>query len=140
MKRIKTDLELENKESVKCLKEIAECNNHLFGTLKMTYTVNKNLKSNYNHKRIYRLMCVNDLQSAFRKEKRYRWKRSTPEVTVKNSLNRNFEVTQPNEVWCTDITEISYPGIFPKAYMSSYYDLYNRGITGLSVSKKMIHD
>lgn len=135
-KREETKLEIENREILECIKTIAESNNQLFGTSKMTYTVNKKLDSQYNHKRIYRLMCINDLLSAFRKEKRSNWKRSKPQVTAENILNRQFEVSKPNEVWCTDVTEIAYPGIVQKAYISSYIDLYDRSILGLSVSKR----
>lgn len=135
-KRVETKLEIENKEVTECIKNIASNNNQLFGTLKMTYTVNKKLNSQYNHKRIYRLMCIHDVQSVFRKDKRYKWKRSQPQVTAENVLNRKFETSKPNEVWCTDITEISYPGIIQKAYISSYIDLYDRSILGLSVSKR----
>jgi putative transposase len=135
-KRTETKLDTENKEVLECIKYIAESNNRLFGTLKMTYTVNKKLDRNYNHKRIYRLMCVHDLLSVFRRGKRYNWKRSKPQITAENILNRQFEVSKPNEVWCTDVTEIAYPGIAQKAYISSYLDLYDRSILGLHVSKR----
>lgn len=134
--RKETQLEIENKEVLECIEEIARNNNKLFGTLKMAYTVNKKLESKYNHKRIYRFMCIHDLQSVFRKEKRYKWKKSKPQVTAENILNRQFKVSKPNEVWCTDITEIQYPGISQKAYISSYLDLYDRSIPGISVSKR----
>ncbi len=134
--RVQTPLEAENGEILECIQEIADSNNCLFGTMKMTCVVNKKLKKNYNHKRIYRLMCTHDLLSAFRAEKRYRWKRSTPQITAENTLGREFEVSNPNEVWCTDVTEIAYPGIKEKAYISAYLDLYDRSVVGLSVSKK----
>ncbi|WP_399201167.1 DDE-type integrase/transposase/recombinase [Tannockella kyphosi] len=53
-----------------------------------------------------------------------------------NTLNREFEVLNPNKVWCTDITEIAYPGIKEKVYISSYLDLYDRSGISLSVSQK----
>lgn len=135
-KRSETKLDIENKEVSRCIKEIASINNRLYGTLKMTFTVNKKLGKNYNHKRIYRIMCVNNQQSVFRKSNRYRWKRSSPQITAENTLNRVFEVSKPNKVWCTDVTEIAYPGIKDKAYISSYLDLYDRSVPGISVSKR----
>ncbi len=135
-KRVDTKLDIENREILECIQAIAESNNRLFGTLKMTYTVNKKLESHYNHKRIYRLMCIHHLLSVFRKEKRFNWKKSTPQVTAGNVLHRKFEVSKPNEVWCTDVTEIAYPGIAQKAYISSYLDLYDRSVPGLHVSKR----
>lgn len=136
MKREKTELELANEEVLKSIKEIAKSNNHLFGTMKMMYAVNKRMNTQYNHKRIYRLMCIHDLASSFRKTKRNKWKRSNPQVTAENRLNRNFEVSKPNEVWCTDVTEVAYPGVPTKAYISSYLDLYDRSVVGLSVSTR----
>lgn len=136
LNRRETKLEIENKRVLKCIQEIAERNNSLFGSVKMTYAVNRKLSSSYNHKRIYRLMCINGIESAFRKEKHYRWRRSTPEITAENILDREFEVTKPNVVWCTDVTEIAYPGIKEKAYISSYIDLYDRTIPGFHVSNK----
>ena len=118
-KRVDTKLDIENREILECIQAIAESNNRLFGTLKMTYTVNKKLESHYNHKRIYRLMCIHHLLSVFRKEKRFNWKKSTPQVTAGNVLHRKFEVSKPNEVWCTDVTEIAYPGIAQKAYIGN---------------------
>lgn len=136
LNRKETVLEIENKEVIKCIREIANDNNCLFGTAKMTVTVNKKLNCQYNHKRIYRLMCINNLLSVFRKEKRNNYRRTTAQVTAENILNRKFEVYKPNEVWCTDVTEITYPGIVQKAYISSYLDLYDRSVPGLSVSKR----
>ena len=134
--RKETAQEIENKEVLECIKEIAQSNNNLFGTVKMTYAVNRRMSGSYNHKRIYRLMCINGIESAFRKEKRYRWKRNTPEITAENVLNREFEVSKPNEVWCTDVTEVAYPGIKQKAYVSSYIDLYDRTTPGVYVSPR----
>lgn len=136
LNRKETKLEIENQMVLECIQEIAESNNSLFGTVKMTYAINRRLSSSYNHKRIYRLMCVNGIESNFRKEKRYTWKRSTPETTAENILARKFEVSKPNEVWCTDVTEVAYPGIKQKAYISSYIDLYDRTIPGLFVSPR----
>lgn len=134
--RNQTPLEVENRKVLECIQEIADSNNHLFGTMKMTFTVNKKLKKKYNHKRIYRLMCIHDLLSVFRIEKRNKWKRSTPQITAENILNREFDVSNLNEVWCTDVTEMSYPGIKEKVYISSYLDLYDRSVVGLSVGKR----
>ncbi|MBR3692966.1 MAG: IS3 family transposase [Erysipelotrichales bacterium] len=136
LNRKETALEIENKKVLECIKEIAKSNNSLFGAVKMTYVVNRKLGSNYNPKRIARLMSINNIESSFRKERRYRWRSSKPEITAENILNREFEVNRPNEVWCTDVTEIAYPGIKQKAYISSHIDLYDRTIPSIVVSKR----
>ena len=128
LKRESTKQEIENEEILKTIKEIATSNNDLFGAIKMTYAVNNKLGTNYNRKRIYRLMCINDMKSAFRAKKRYNYKRSTPEVTSENILDRDFLANCPNEKWCTDVTELQVPGTDEKIYLSPVIDLYDDSI------------
>lgn len=131
-----TDKELEDRLIVDTIKEISESNNSLFGIWPMTYTVNKKLNKSYNHKRIYRLMCINDIKSNFRKKSTYQYIRSTPEQTAENILSRDFSASKPNEKWCTDITEIKVPTTNYKLYISPILDLYDRFPVALSVSER----
>ena len=119
---------MEDKNSllIKQIQEISEKNNRLFGYRKMTMKINKISEKPVNHKRIYRLMSLLDLQSVYRPRKRYP-KNANKQQTAKNVLKRQFETSKPNEVWVTDITEIHIPGL-PKLYLSSIVDLYDRSI------------
>jgi len=60
------------------------------------------------------------------RRKKTKYRKSTPEVTAENLLNRQFHVTGPNQVWCTDITEFKYGK--KKIYFSAIIDLYDRCI------------
>ncbi|WP_280684639.1 MULTISPECIES: IS3 family transposase [unclassified Breznakia] len=125
--------ELENKEVLDTIYTIHEELNGLYGSYRMTIEVNNRLKANYNVKRIARLMCINEIYSVMRNKKR-KWKRSTPEVTAENKLAREFEATRPNEKWCTDVTEYKIPGTAKKVYISTIIDLYDRYPIGYSLS------
>lgn len=90
----------------------------------MTITVNRVHETNYNKKRIRRLMQILHLQSVCRKKK-YNYIKSTPEVTAQNVLNREFYADAPNEKWLTDVTEFKYyvGAEIKKLYLSAILDL-----------------
>jgi len=98
----KKPMEDKNSLLIKQIQEICEKNNRLFGYRKMTMKINKISKKPVNHKRIYRLMSLLDLQSVYRPRKRYP-KNANKQQTAKNVLKRQFETSKPNEVWVTDI-------------------------------------
>lgn len=56
------------------------------------------------------------------RRKRPQYQRSTPEVTAKNILNRDFTAEKYNEKWLTDVTEFKY-GDNEKLYLSAILDL-----------------
>jgi transposase InsO family protein len=116
------------------IEEICAENNHLFGYRKMTMAVNRNLGLTVNVKRIRRLMRINGIDCLYRKKKHYNYRRSTPEETADNILNRDFNASHPNEKWVTDITEIKCPGLNQKIYVSSILDLYDRSIVACQIS------
>ena len=135
-KRSDSDHDRENMMILDTIKDIVASNNSLFGSIKMTYAINKKLDTKYNHKRIYRLMCINDIRSNFRRKKKYNYKRSAPEVTAENILNRDFSTTRPNEKWCTDVTEFPIPHSDKKLYLSPIIDLYDDYIVHYEISKR----
>lgn len=128
--------DIENEELLEKIKEIDEKFNHLFGHRKMTFYINKKYERNYNKKRIYRLMCINDIQSVVKKPKKNTYIKSKAEHVEENKLNRDFNASTINEKWLTDITEIAYPGIAQKAYLSTILDLYDRYPVAKEVSSR----
>ncbi|WP_277547856.1 hypothetical protein [Brevibacillus laterosporus] len=52
---------------------------------------------------------------------------STPEITVENILNRDFESDGFGTKWLTDVTEMKY-GLQSKAYLSAIMDLSDKSI------------
>lgn len=61
----------------------------------------------YNEKRIYRLMRIHEIRSVIR-QKRKRYKKSSPQHVAENLMNREFSASRPDEKWCTDVTEFKY--------------------------------
>lgn len=97
----------------------------------MTMNINHRLSNIYNHKRIYRLMRILGLKSVIRIKKKRYIKVSAEEIAC-NMLNRNFEASNSNEKWLTDVTEFKY-GIGKKAYLSAILDLYDNSIVAYEI-------
>lgn len=131
-----SEKELEDQKIVDKIKEIADSNNSLFGTEKMTYVLKLRHGFTCGHNRVYRLMCINDISSSFRKTARYKYKKSEPEETAENLLGRDFDSENINEKWCSDVTEIKVPETGEKLYMSPVLDLCDRYPVGLAVSDR----
>ncbi|MCR5448895.1 MAG: IS3 family transposase [Solobacterium sp.] len=138
-KRKPSERELANQRLLERIKAVAERNNSLFGKLAMTDHINHHLKegeSRVNHKRVYRIMCINNIRSSRPRYKRSTWHGSKPEQVAENILKRDFHADRPNEKWCTDITEKKIPGTAAKIYISTVIDLYDRYPVGIAVSKR----
>lgn len=117
------------------IKEIADSNNSLFGTMTMYYTL-RHEGYKCGHNRVYRLMCINDIKSSYRRKSSYHYIKSSPEQTADNTLEREFNTDKPNEKWCTDVTEIKVPKTGEKLFISPMIDLYDRYPVALEVSGK----
>ena len=66
-----TEKQLEDDRIVMQIKGIAESNNSLFGAMNMYYVLKNQYGFSCGHNRVYRLMCINDIQSVYRKERRF---------------------------------------------------------------------
>jgi len=128
--------EIENEKLLNIIKETASSNNSLFGSLTMTYYLRNRHNLSVNHKRVCRLMCIHDIVSNYRRKPSYHFKRSTPEITAENLLNRDFNAGHINEKWCTDITEIRIPLSSDKLYITPVIDLCDRYPIALCVSER----
>ena len=126
--------QLEDERIVEKIKEIAESNNSLFGAMNMYYVLKNQYGFSCGHNRVYRLMCINNIKSVYRKKSKSTYVESTPEETAENILNRDFNADKPNEKWCTDVTEIKVPGTDEKLYISPIIDLYDNYPIALEVS------
>ena len=145
LKRKPSNSEVENSQVVEWINRLYEEQNGILGYRQMTITINREYHTNYNIKRIRRLMRILHLQSVCRK-KRYNYIKSTPEITAENILNREFYADAPNEKWLTDVTEFKYyVGVeVKKLYLSAILDLYDRRIVayqiGESNNNKLVFD
>jgi len=137
--REQTERGRENELILERIREIAGKNNSLFGKLAMTDYINNHLgedENRVNHKRVYRIMCINGIRSQRPRYNRSSWKRSEPEEVAENVLRRAFQASKPNEKWCTDITEKKIPGTNDKAYISTIIDLYDTYPVSINVSRR----
>lgn len=128
--------EEENEELLDIIRKVSSSNNSLFGSKTMTFFLANEYGLSYNHKRVYRLMCINDIVSNYRRKPSYNYRKSAPEITAENILSRDFNADKPNEKWCTDITEIKIPTTSEKLYICCVIDLYDRYPVALCVSKR----
>lgn len=131
-----TEKQLENERILAQIKEISASNNSLFGAMNMYYTLRNKYHFTCGHNRVYRIMCINDIKSSYRRSSIYTYIKSTPEETTENVLGRKFNTDKPNEKWCTDVTEIKIPATGEKLYISPVLDLYDRYPVGFAVSER----
>lgn len=104
-----TEKQLEDEKILMKINEVAASNNSLFGAMNMYYTLRNKYHFTCGHNRVYRIMCINDIKSSYRRSSRYTYIKSTPEEIADNVLKRDFNSDIPNEKWCTDVTEIKVP-------------------------------
>jgi transposase InsO family protein len=97
----------------------------------MTIKLNREHEFNVNPKRIYRLMSILNLKSVCHKKKR-NYKKSQPQITAENILNRDFYSNKFGEKWLTDVTEMKY-GLGGKAYLSAILDLADKSIVSFQI-------
>lgn len=128
--------QLKDQYIVSKIKEIVQSNNSLFGANNMCYSLNNEYGIKCGHNRVYRLMCINDISSSYRRVSSYEYNYSKPEETAENILNRDFNADRPNEKWCTDVTMIKVPKTGEKLYISPIIDLYDRYPISISISTR----
>lgn len=85
-----------------------------------------------NRKRIQRLMQKMGIQSIAPKPNT---SKSNPSHKIYPYLLGNIDVTQPNQVWCSDITYIRMPGGF--VYLTAIMDWYSRYVLSWEISITM---
>lgn len=84
-----------------------------------------------NRKAVHRLMRLMGLKSVVR-VKKYRSYRGSEGMVAPNHLARNFQASEPNQKWVTDVTEFNVGG--KKLYLSPVMDLFNAEIVAYQTS------
>ena len=125
--------EAKDKELVDCLCILFQESNGIFGYRRMQMNLQRRFNLHCNKKRVYRVMRAIEMQSVIRR-KRTRYKRSAPEITAENILNRDFTAINLNEKWLTDITEFKC-GSGCKLYLSAIIDLKDKSIISFAIGK-----
>lgn len=101
-----------------------------YGRNRMTIEVNKKLNTNYNPKKIRRLMRELGIECLIRTKKK-RYKKTNEEYTKENILNRNFSTTGKNQKWSTDVTEITTSE--GKLYVSGIIDIHSKELIDFEI-------
>ncbi|NFO10196.1 IS3 family transposase [Clostridium botulinum] len=103
----------------------------ILGYRQITIKLNREHEFHVNQKRVYRLMRILNLKSVCRKKKR-NYKKSKPQITAENILNRDFNSNKFGRKWLTDVTEMKY-GVGGKAYLSAILDLADKSIVSFQI-------
>lgn len=122
-----TSEEIENNKLAHIILDYDDLFGHILGYRRMTEWINKINKTNYNHKRVYRIMNQLGIKSKIRLSRR-RYPTVTPAITAENLLARDFSASAPNQKWLTDVTEFKIKGKTQKLYLCAVIDLYDRSI------------
>lgn len=88
-----------------------------------------------NYKTVQRLMAELGLRCRVR-VKKYRAYKGEVGRAAPNLLNRDFQASQPNQKWVTDVTEFKVGG--QKLYLSPILDLYNGEIISYDIAKRPV--
>ncbi|SDI36755.1 Transposase InsO and inactivated derivatives [Dolosicoccus paucivorans] len=128
-----------NKEEVKLIQrmqEIIQKANGSYGYRRVCLAV-KQLGYTVNHKRVLRLMKENYLlctKFTRRSRKKYSFYQGEVGKVAANHLERQFNPSQINEVWVSDVTEFAILNDQRKLYLSPIMDLFNSEIIACSLS------
>ena len=127
--------EKENMELAELIKEYDERFSHILGYRRMTAWINHFNHTTYTVKRVHRIMKKLGIHAIIRKKKK-KYQTSSPEISAENILKRDFNATEPNQKWTTDVTEFKVPKDKKKLYMSAILDLYDRSIVAYALSSR----
>lgn len=135
---------------LKMITKVFNENKGRYGYRMMTIALNKlpEYQNNpINHKKVLRLMRILGLKCKSTNTSRYNSYKGQVGKIVDNLLinkvqdrenhkqyyRRNFVVSRPNEIWCTDITEFKLGN--DKLFLSPIIDLYNGEIIAYDISE-----
>lgn len=133
MNRTPTPHETENTWLLGVVKTMFNEFNGIYGYRRLTMNINRRYGTQYNHKRIRRLLIKLGLRSHIRRSKGYCTKTSYKNIE-ENHLNGDFTAEAPNMVWLTDVTHLKY-GAGKKAYLSAIKDVHDGSIVAYKVRK-----
>lgn len=97
----------------------------IYGYRQITFVMNREHGTRYNHKRIYRWMRIMGLKSVTRIKKNT-YKKIPADHVAENILNREFIANRPNQKWLTDVTEFKTDE--GKVYLSAFFDLHSNRV------------
>lgn len=88
----------------------------------------------FNHKKVARIMKKYGLKPEYIKRIRPNSYKRIEKNVKPDLIKRNFNTTEHNQVWVTDITYLIFGN--KRAYLSTILDLYDRKIVAFQISKR----
>jgi putative transposase len=124
----------EHQALLNCVKEIDVASDHSYGSRRMQEALNARGYT-VGRDKTRRLMKEAGVQVRYRKPYKVTTDSDHSQPVFDNLLNRQFEVSQPNQVYASDITYIwTQEGWL---YLAVVLDLYSRKVVGWSMGTRM---
>jgi putative transposase len=127
--------ETANKYWLNKIKEIYIKSKRSYGSVKITKKLNDAQGVKVNHKRVERLMQVNNIRSKVCRKYKNTTDSNHRLPVAPNILNRDFTTTAKNQKMVSDITYIATDEGW--LYVASILDLHGRKVVGLSMSDRI---
>lgn len=128
----KIDKDDKNNDIIEEIRTIFENSKRNYG-VRRVYHVLKNRDYLINHKKVQRIMKLNNF-SARKHAQKYHSYQGTVGAVAKNLIKRDFKIDSPNMKWTTDISQFSTS--FGKCYLSPLMDMFNDEIIAYDLSLK----
>ena len=126
-----------NQKLVLKIKEVYHQSKKRYGAPRVYHALRQQGHS-CNHKRIERLMRLNDIRAKQSKRYKITTQSDHQHTVASNLLARNFEADRPNQKWVSDIT--SLPTAEGWLYLAAVMDLHSRKIVGWAMANRMTSD
>ena len=115
------------------IKEIFEDSKSTYGYRRITEGLEIKYGVIFNHKKVKRIMNKYHIKPEYIRRIRPNVYKRIEENVKSNLVNRKFNVTEENNVWCTDITYLIFNN--KRSYLSTIIDLYDRKVVSYKISK-----
>lgn len=137
-KRPESERTKKNRELLKEIKAIHEKSGKVYGSTKITKSLNKVHVDKVNHKRVERIMKENEIRSKVARKFKATTNSRHNLPVAENILNRDFTVSRPNQKMVSDITYLWTDEGW--LYIAGVMDLCGQKIVGLSMGERMTKD
>ena len=129
-----SEREMANQKLVIKIKEVHTQSDRSYGAPRV-YKALRAQGYRCNHKRVERLMRLNDIRAKQSKRYKVTTRSNHSHSVAPNLLARNFKAERPNEKWVSDITYILTAEGW--LYLAGVMDLHSRKIVGWAMDKRM---
>jgi len=132
---VESERKKDNINLIELIKNYQEEFKFSYGSIRMTEQIRKADKMAIGHNRIARLMKENDLNAKRKRKWRKPKEEKNLKIVIPNVLDREFNVTEPNKVWVSDISYIRTKNGWN--YLCVVMDLFSRKIIGWAIASRM---